>query len=45
MGTYVHHPWTRANLNKLISRVGVGGVGKNEHVVNYVLGYVKSVDR
>jgi hypothetical protein len=29
MRTYVHHPWTRANLNKLIGRIeGQGGVRK-----------------
>jgi hypothetical protein len=35
MGTYVHHPWTKANLNKLIGMIeGAGGGGgggeKNE---------------
>jgi hypothetical protein len=27
-GTYVHHSWTRANLNKLIGKIGGLGVRK-----------------
>jgi hypothetical protein len=30
MGTYVHHRYTRANLNKLIGRIDKGGDEKNE---------------
>jgi hypothetical protein len=36
MGTYVHHPWIRANLNKLIGKIEKEGVGmeKIEYVIN-----------